>query len=356
MKTLRRAAITTALLGMLSVGSLAGLSGCALPSLAQTMTGPLVIRAEEIHLNPEQHKQIRTGVLEFRAGIALSSDTKNFGGLSGLSLSEDGTRITAVSDQGDLFQARLVLDKTGTLKELAEPRLHRLRGVKGAYISRRADKLDQDAEAVERLPDGSYLISFEIRHRVLRYENLVAKPSLFAVPPGIKKAPRNGGLEAMTPLPDGRVLVLSEKFRRKIEGGGGGRKEGDGDYIGWLLAPDGKNLGQVFWPAQGIFRPTDLAALPNGDVLLLQRRYTVAGGPGMRLSHILAQNITAGARLIDVELARMTPPMSVDNFEGLAVHPDPKGGWTVYMLSDDNFNPLQRTMLLQFYLSEAKDS
>ena len=344
----KHAAIAAALLGALSIG----LSGCVLPGLAQTRTGPLVIRAEQIYLNPEQRKQTRAGVLEFQAGLALSSDAGNFGGLSGLSLSADGRQLTAVSDQGDLFQARLVLDKTGTLQALAEPRLHRLRSVKGAYISRRADKLDQDAEAVERLSDGSYLISFEIRHRVLRYENLVAKPSLFAVPPGIKKAPRNGGLEAMTPLPDGRILVLSEKFRRNK----GGKKEGDGDYIGWLLAADGKSLGQVYWPAQGIFRPTDLAAMPNGDVLLLQRRYTVAGGPGMRLSHIRAKNITAGARLMDVELARMTPPLSVDNFEGLAVRPNPKGGWTVYMLSDDNFNPLQRTLLLQFHLPEEKDS
>jgi hypothetical protein len=338
----------TAIVAALLSPLLLGLSGCMLSGLAQTKTGPLVIRAEEIRLNPEQRKQTRAGMLEFRAGFALSSDTGNFGGLSGLSLSADGTRITAVSDQGDLFQARLVLDKTGTLKDLAEPRLHRLRGIKGAYISRRADKLDQDAEAIERLADGSYLISFEVRHRILRYENLAAKPVLFAAPPGINKAPRNGGLEAMTPLPDGRILVLSEKFRTVKDGS----KKGDGDYIGWLLAADGKSLGQVYWPAQGIFRPTDLAALPNGDVLLLQRRYTVAGGPGMRLSHIPAANIRTGARLMDVELARMTPPLSVDNFEGLAVRPEATGGSTIYMLSDDNFNPLQRTLLLQFHLPE----
>ena len=345
-------AIVAALLATLAFS----LSGCILSGLAKTKTGPLVVKAEEIHLNPEQHKQFRAGVLEFRAGLALSSDTGSFGGLSGLSLSEDGKRLTAVSDQGDLFQARLVLDKTGTLQELVEPHLHRLRGVKGAYISRRADKLDQDAEAVERLSDGSYLISFEIRHRMLHYKSLLAKPSLFAVPPGIKNAPRNGGLEAITPLPDGRILVLSEKFRRKVKADADGKKVGDGDYIGWLLSADGKSLGQVFWPEQGIFRPTDLAAMPNGDVLLLQRRYTVAGGPGMRLSHIRAKNIRAGARLMDVELARMAPPMSVDNFEGLAVRPDENGGWTGYMLSDDNFNPLQRTLLLQFHLPEEKDS
>ena len=53
----------------------------------------------------------------------------------------------------------------------------------------------------------------------------------------------------------------------------------------------------------------------------------------------------------DQELAQLVPPLSVDNFEGLAVHPDPAGGWLIYLLSDDNFNPLQRTLLLQFHLA-----
>jgi hypothetical protein len=326
------------------------LSGCGLPGLANSEAGPLKIEARAIYLNPENKKQTSVGVLQYHSGIAISSEAENFGGLSGLSLSQDGREITAVSDQGDLLRARLLLDKFGRLVGLDKPRFHRLRGVKGAYISRRADKLDQDAEAVERLADGGYLVSFEVRHRILRYNGLTAKPSLFAVPAGIGKAPRNGGLEAMTPLPDGRILVLSEKFRT----GKDGSKKGSGDYIGWLLSSEGESLGQVYWPGVDIFKPTDLAALPNGDVLLLQRRYTVLGGPGARLSHIPAERITPGGRLMDVELARLVPPMSVDNFEGLAVHPDPKGGWWIYMLSDDNFNPLQRTLLLQFHLAEKK--
>ena len=54
--------------------------------------------------------------------------------------------------------------------------------------------------------------------------------------------------------------------------------------------------------------------------------------------------------MLDVELARMTAPLSVDSFKGLAVHAGPTGGWTIYFLSDDNFNPLQRTLLLRFHL------
>ena len=76
--------------------------------------------------------------------------------------------MIAVTDQGDLLRARLLHDKKGWLKGLGDVRLHRLRGVDGKHLSRRADKRDQDAEAIERLAGGGYLVSFEIRHRVLR--------------------------------------------------------------------------------------------------------------------------------------------------------------------------------------------
>lgn len=50
------------------------------------------------------------------------------------------------------------------------------------------------------------------------------------------------------------------------------------------------------------------------------------------------------------ELLRLTPPETVDNFEGLAIAPGSDGGVFVFLLSDDNFNSLQRTLLLSFFL------
>jgi hypothetical protein len=41
-------------------------------------------------------------------------------------------------------------------------------------------------------------------------------------------------------------------------------------------------------------------------------------------------------------------PRSVDNFEGVAARAAPGGGMLIYILSDDNTNLLQRTLLLQF--------
>jgi len=41
---------------------------------------------------------------------------------------------------------------------------------------------------------------------------------------------------------------------------------------------------------------------------------------------------------------------SIDNMEGLSVHRGADGETVLTMISDDNFSPLQRTLLLQFTL------
>ena len=45
-------------------------------------------------------------------------------------------------------------------------------------------------------------------------------------------------------------------------------------------------------------------------------------------------------------------PAEIDNMEALGVHRDGAGRTILTVMSDDNFNPLQRTLLLQFALTE----
>ena len=51
-------------------------------------------------------------------------------------------------------------------------------------------------------------------------------------------------------------------------------------------------------------------------------------------------------------LAEFQPPLAIDNFEGLAVRED--GGETlVYLITDDNFSSVQRTLLFLFALQDT---
>ena len=47
-------------------------------------------------------------------------------------------------------------------------------------------------------------------------------------------------------------------------------------------------------------------------------------------------------------LAEIAAPLAVDNFEGVAAVRAPDGGVRLYIVSDDNFSPRQRTLLLAF--------
>jgi hypothetical protein len=79
--------------------------------------------------------------------------------------------------------------------------------------------------------------------------------------------------------------------------------------------------------------------------------------PGMRTVYLLRawdrrrgrraslQIFHSGAIVARMDMA---PPLTVDNFEGVAAVPRGDGGVRFYLVSDDNGSPSQRTLLLAF--------
>ncbi len=302
---------------------------------------PIEIRLSPVPLNDKDLAEVRVGELEFLAGFVLHARNPLFGGLSGLVLADEGRRFIAISDRGHWLSGQLRLAADGRLTGLDRTRLEPLRDLKGKQVLIR-DGL-HDAEAVERLPDGSLLVGFERRHRLWRYPDTTDLATARAEPfldiKAFGRPPLNGGVEALAPLADGSVLLLTEELF--VE---------SGDLRGWLWRK-GRAL-PLRYATLGPFKPTDLAVLPGGDLLVLERRYSPLGGAGARLVRIARDEVFPGARLEGREIASIAWPLTVDNFEALAVAPAPGGGSLVYLLSDDNFSPLQDTILLQFRLAE----
>ncbi len=307
-------------------------------SCGDAFAASISLSTRPIALDPTDRTVQRVGRLHFLGGLDLRSDEAAFGGLSGLSVTADG-RLTAVTDRGHWFTARVVRDRTGRLVDVVDAALGPLLDTKGRPIAGEW----RDAEALERLPGGDWLVSFEGRHRVWRYAaetgGLQGRPEPFPTPKGIAAAPLNGGLEALTPLPDGRILMLAESLKRA----GGSR-------AGWLV---GREIEPLGYRTARVFKPTDAALLPKGDVLVLSRYFKLLGGFKARLERIPAAAIGGGAALKGELLARFAPPLTVDNFEGVAVTRDADGATLVYILSDDNFHFLQRTLLLLFRLDNS---
>jgi len=105
-------------------------------------------------------------------------------------------------------------------------------------------------------------------------------------------------------------------------------------------------------PVRGALRPSDAAPLPSGEVLLLERAYNPERGvTSVRVREIKRGNVRPGATLGGRLVATFAPPLTLDNFEGIAAFRGHKGETRVLVASDDNFDPVQqRTLLLMFAL------
>lgn len=301
---------------------------------ANVAAEPLAIESQSIPLALNQPDLETVGALSYRGGVRLTSSNARFGGLSGLSVSTDGKHLVAVSDTGLWVTGTLTYDAEGRLNGLIDTKIEPLRGADGKNL---IGKKPGDAESLTPLDDGGYLVSFEQNHRVLHYDapGTPGRPIAVALE-GLRRVKSNGGLEAVEQLADGRVLALSE-----------GHFVADGQLAGWLI--DGDSAAAVSYPGDGYFKPTGMARLADGRLLVLERGYTAIGGVKCRVMLIEAPD--AGGPITGLrELARLVPPVNVDNFEGLAVRIDEDGAVLLYIVSDDNFNPFQRTLLMMFRL------
>jgi hypothetical protein len=260
-----------------------------------------------------------------------------------MAISPDGKELWSVADVGAWYRFELSHDGAGRLTDIALGDSGRLLDDAGKPI---VTKCRGDAEALARKSDGYFYVTFECRHRIWRYRApgnpFGAAARVVGLPTGAKALPNNAGLEAAVFLPGDRLFLL-------IEGGDGA----DPDLPGWFF--DGRQWQSVTHPRTGAFEPTDMTLLPSGDVLLLERSFSVLAGPRARLSILPLAAIKPGARLAGREIAVIGPPLAVDNFEAVAARPGPDGSTLIYILSDDNQNALQRTLLLQFRLRAAAD-
>ncbi len=301
---------------------------------------PIALTATPVPLDPVDPARVELGRLVYRGGLILQSSDARFGGWSDLRLAADGGRLTAISDHGFWLQARLVYDATGRLVALSEASLGPLIDTTGARLLGRKG----DAEGLAAAPDGGFYVSFERIHRVWRYPRaeppFSAPPRPLPMPPRLASAPDNGGIEALLRLSDGRMMALVEELR-------------DGDEnVGWVR--DTAGWHELHYRAADDYKPTGLAQLPgSGDILVLERRFTFLTGMGARIVRVPKQALQPGAHLQGEELAALRLPFTVDNFEGLAVA-QPGGTVRLYLISDDNYTVLQRTLLLMFELKLDK--
>jgi hypothetical protein len=308
---------------------------CLRPTLAQVSSNHRLVELVPIDVDPKQPERKNFGSLTLLSAFQLESKDKRFGGLSGLSIGVDG-KLYAVSDRGYWLSAGIQMDPNGTLLDLTDWRIAPILTMTNTPVTGRL----RDAEALAQVRDGSFLVAFEGVHRIWRYspppKTFESTPVAVPIPSAMARAPSNGGIEGLTILPDGRLLALTEEL-----------KNPDGSFKGWLI-DDSQFAELSYAPAEG-FGVTDCAALNNGDVLVLERRYVPIGILSARLTLVKANSLQPGAKLDGKELLKLEQPLAVQNFEAVAAQQTSKGTM-IYIVSDDNYSPFQQTLLLQFLL------
>ena len=284
---------------------------------------------------------VRFGSLEYRSGLALTSRFPGFGGLSGLRLDAKGERFISFSDKGAWFTGRIVYqgrEMTGLDDVEAAPML----GPDGQPIITRG-WFDSELIAL----DGPFVyIGLERVNQVLRFDfrkGFTHSPGeVVPLPPAARKLPFNKGLEALVFVPKG--LPLAGTLIAMSERG----LDAKGNLIAFLVG--GPTPGQFSVRRTDNFDVSDAVLLPSGALLLLERKFSLLDGVGIRIRRIALASLAPGAvvdgpSIFDADLGN-----EIDNMEGIDAHVTPEGETVLTMVSDDNFSMIQRTLLLQFTL------
>lgn len=294
------------------------------------------------HFSVGDRDRKRFGELTFRGGVELQSSHDAFGGFSGLWRSPDGGEIVAVTDAAQWLTAK-VATANDRLSGLTDVTMAPALGRDGRPL-RRTRSYDTEALAIV---GGLAYVAIERSHEVMRFDwgknGVRSRGQLIPVPPEAKQLPRNKGLEGIgvapprTPLA-GALIAVAERAQW----------EEDAPTRGFILT--GPRQGVFSIVRSGEYESTDLAFLPSGDMLLLERRFSILRGVAARIRRIAAIAIAPGATVDGPVIFEADGAYQVDNMEGIALHRDPGGATILTLISDNNFSVLQRTLLLEFQL------
>lgn len=288
--------------------------------------------------------ETRFGPFDYLGGLVLSSPDPVFGGLSALRLRDNGTGVIAVTDTGYWFTADLQRDGDGRLSGLSNGELTAMRDRAGNVVQSR---YGVDAEGLA-IDGDRVMVSFERDHRieVFALSGIPTAAPVSTLPHLIPdhEFRNNRGMEALAVGPpgsalDGALVAIAEKSLDK-----------QGNIFAAIVT--GPDRGVFFVRRHPPFDVTDGDFLPNGDLLLLERRFSVAQGVGMRIRRIPDGEIRPGKTVDGEVLLEADFGFQIDNMEGLDVSVTADGGIRVLLLSDDNHSVLQRTLLLEFRYRE----
>jgi hypothetical protein len=292
------------------------------------------VTATAVAMDQRDPAHDRAGRLHYLGGWVLSSAQPRFGGYSALHV--DGDRFLALADTGEWLRFRMA--RPGAIDRVEFGRL-------SDYPGRTGAKGDRDSESmtVDRA-SGDIWVGFEQYPSIFHFAPDFAALKGKVFPPAMKHWPDNEGAESLARLSDGRFVTISE---------GPAFKNGLSEGLIFPADPTESAAPPIsfgYRPPES-YVPTDAQQLPDGRLVVLNRHFALMDGMWAAVTIIDPRGVRGGELLEGELIGELRPPLTVDNMEGLSVTRE--GGRTVlWLISDDNQNGIQRTLLLKFAIED----
>lgn len=257
-----------------------------------------------------------------------AEDVQEFGGFSGLEISKDGRRLTALTDRSHVFDAAIMRDGAAIIR-VEDLSIRRLISHMDVWL----DTINSDTEALAGDVDGLMYLSSEGRTSV--YSLLPTTNEVVWIETGgvFRELPGNQGIEAMAIDPQGRLYAIPEALRRA------------GGTIPVFVWDNGNWSEAYQIPQVPGFDPVGADFGPDGKLYLLERRYSRILGVANQIRRIDLLNLT-----IAPEVLLRTRFLDYGNLEGLAVWQS-GDDIRVTTISDNNFWFFLPTRIVEFQLT-----
>jgi len=303
------------------------------------------------------------------------------GGLSALARAADGTWLALV-DNDEATPARvfrLAFEVSGNGVSLPAGKTALQMPLAAIPLAGFTGKtLDGEGMALE--PGGEMLIASEIEPSIREFSPAGKLLGALPVPELFLKTETRGvrgnlGFESLTLSPGGEALwtanerALRQDAPEDVTGaspvrllrygrrGGGFVPGGQFVYVVEPIAMPGRGGG---FQVRGL---SDLLALPDGDLLALEREFVEGRGMGIQIFRVSLAGATDVSNTESLMGQRYTPARKTlvydfarsgfvpDNIEGMAFGPRlPDGSPTLVLVSDNNFHPFEQTEIVALRL------
>ncbi|MFT6105419.1 MAG: hypothetical protein ACJA1E_001852 [Paracoccaceae bacterium] len=257
--------------------------------------------------------------------ISWQQDWPEFGGWSGLDVTDNGQQFSVISDgsalahgtftrtNGTLSGVQATFDRFIVTPDPFDPNNRRLRDAEGIALTRSGTLLvsfEQETRILRLAPDGRFLDAFEMSHDLLAIRD-------------------NTGLEALAIDDEGTVYALPERATDTLAVYR--YRWGRWDIVTKLA----RGVG---WRAVG----ADIG--PDGRLYLLERRFFMGGFASQIRRFDLESPDPEGETLYKSALG------THGNLEGLAVWQDTAGRMRLVSVSDNNHFWFQRTEFVEIVI------